>query len=300
MPQWHSGPDGSTTLCPISPACPSCPRSGAPLTMMPAPTPIRPIRNTTSSQPRAAPRSVLGEHGEVGVVADHDRDVGVAAARRASRRTRRRASRGWGRARPCRDAGRPCRARSPRCTTGGAGQARRARTVVGTISRIWSTTSSGVGGWAESAWTTSRASSAPPRPTAAVVTCGDVDVDRDDERSARVRADHVRRSARASLPPRGTDSWTSPSSTRSATSAPIVERLSPSRCGQLGPGERSVAMDLGRAPAPGCAGASSSGRATGVGMAGRETVCGSGEAAGAGPSPGQRVDGRGQQQHAHR
>ena len=43
-PQWHGGPAGSSTVCPISPASPPTPPSGRPSMMIPAPTPTFPFR----------------------------------------------------------------------------------------------------------------------------------------------------------------------------------------------------------------------------------------------------------------
>ena len=88
MPQWHGGPDRSTTSCPISPACPSWPRSCAPPDDDAGADadPAEDVDDVVAVAGVAAP--MLGEHGQVGVVADqHRQAVGrELGQRRAERR----------------------------------------------------------------------------------------------------------------------------------------------------------------------------------------------------------------------
>src|SRR5436190_19103780 len=59
LPHLHFNPlNGSTVVCPISPAEPCAPRHNLPSRITPPPTPVPSVTLTTSRQPRAAPSHV--------------------------------------------------------------------------------------------------------------------------------------------------------------------------------------------------------------------------------------------------
>ena len=187
-----------------------------------------------------AAADVLGEHGQVGVVADHDRDVRRRRARRASRRTRRRASRGWARSRRCRCAGRPLPGTLTPMRDRRAGEHAAGRSSFAVARRR--ARPRRPGRWLGATATTCRASSSAAQTDRGAVTC--VTSTSTATRTARrVRPDDVRRSARPGAAA-GHRLLTSPSSTRSATSAPTVERLRPSRAVSSARRQPTVAMDL--------------------------------------------------------
>ena len=226
-------------------------RDRAPATppmMIPAPTPIRPIRKTTSSQSRALPRWCSARTARSASLPTYDRDVGREGLAEHGAELDAAPPEVGCDADPAGGAGRPCRGRSPRPRTPG-----RSVPVVSRSRGIASATSA-------TSWLgTARARSGrhqlaggdhPAEPDRRHRHVGHVDVH---ARRRRARARAARpggRVARPAAPPLGTTSSTRPSCARSPTRAPTVDRLrwsrwvssarvsAPSRCTWLSTSDR--------------------------------------------------------------